>query len=180
MASSIEKYKINDKENEKEYICIDQYGNYYIFKDNGVMNYTVKLDTYTIDTEDFNNKYDNGSDQLKVGMNLEKIFQALNRKDYEYIYEKLDSTFKQNNFSTLNDFEQYAKENFYDINKIEYGKFQEKSGVYIYEILISDAQEIVSNDEEKNDEQISENKIQRNFVVKLEDNKDFIFAFNLS
>lgn len=180
LASSIEKYKINEMENEKEYICIDQYGNYYIFKDNGVMNYTVKFDTYTINTEEFNNKYDNGSEQLKVGMNLEKVFQALNRKDYDYIYEKLDSTFKQNNFKTLEDFEKFAKENFNDINKFEYGKFQEQSGVYIYEILISDAQEKVTDDKEENNEQTSEDKIQKNFVVKLEDNREFKFAFNIN
>ena len=180
LASSIEKYKINEMENEKEYICIDQYGNYYIFKDNGVMNYTVKFDTYTINTEEFNNKYDNGSEQLKVGMNLEKVFQALNRKDYDYIYGKLDSTFKQNNFKTLEDFEKFAKENFNDINKFEYGKFQEQSGVYIYEILISDAQEKVTDDKEENNEQTSEDKIQKNFVVKLEDNREFKFAFNIN
>lgn len=180
LASSIEKYKINEMENEKEYICIDQYGNYYIFKDNGVMNYTVKFDTYTINTEEFNNKYDNGSEQLKVGMNLEKVFQALNRKDYDYIYGKLDSTFKQNNFKTLEDFGKFAKENFNDINKFEYGKFQEQSGVYIYEILISDAQEKVTDDKEENNEQTSEDKIQKNFVVKLEDNREFKFAFNIN
>lgn len=180
LASSIEKYKINEMKNEKEYICIDQYGNYYIFKDNGVMNYTVKFDTYTINTEEFNNKYDNGSEQLKVGMNLEKVFQALNRKDYDYIYGKLDSTFKQNNFKTLEDFEKFAKENFNDINKFEYGKFQEQSGVYIYEILISDAQEKVTDDKEENNEQTSEDKIQKNFVVKLEDNREFKFAFNIN
>lgn len=39
------------------------------------MDYTVMLDTYTIDSDEFNNKYNNGSEQLKVGMNLEKIFQ---------------------------------------------------------------------------------------------------------
>ena len=144
------------------------------------MNYTVKFDTYTINTEEFNNKYDNGSEQLKVGMNLEKVFQALNRKDYDYIYGKLDSTFKQNNFKTLEDFEKFAKENFNDINKFEYGKFQEQSGVYIYEILISDAQEKVTDDKEENNEQTSEDKIQKNFVVKLEDNREFKFAFNIN
>ncbi len=171
----LKKYKsINDNQDYTEYICVDQYGNYYIFKDKGVMDYTVMLDTYTIDSDEFNNKYNNGSDQLKVGMNLEKIFQALNRKDYNYIYEKLDNNFKQNNFSTLTDFETYAKNTFFDINKIEYGEFEEKSGVYVYKISLSDATE--SSDEETANE---EKKVMKNFIVKLEDNNDFKMAFNV-
>ncbi len=165
----ITKYKLNKKDNYTEYICIDQYGNYYIFKDKGVMDYTVMLDTYTIDSDEFNNKYNNCSDQLKVGMNLEKIFQALNRKDYNYIYEKLDDNFKQNNFPTLTDFETYAKNTFFDINKIEYGEFEEKSGVYVYKISLSDATE--SANEEKN--------VTKNFIIKLEDNNNFKMAFNV-
>lgn len=170
----LNKYKEENNDNYTEYICIDQYGNYYIFKDKGVMDYTVMLDTYTIDSDEFNNKYNNGSEQLKVGMNLEKIFQALNRKDYNYIYEKLDNNFKQSNFSTLTDFETYAKNTFFDINKIEYGEFEEKSGVYVYKISLSDATE--SSDEETANE---EKKVMKNFIVKLEDNNDFKMAFNV-
>lgn len=174
LSSTIKKYKVIDNKDYTEYICIDQYGNYYIFKDKGVMDYTVMLDTYTIDSDEFNNKYNNGSDQLKVGMNLEKIFQALNRKDYNYIYEKLDDNFKQNNFPTLTDFETYAKNTFFDINKIEYGEFEEKSGVYVYKISLSDATEI--SDEESTNE---DNKVTKNFIIKLEDNNNFKMAFNV-
>ena len=165
----LNKYKEENNDNYTEYICIDQYGNYYIFKDKGVMDYTVMLDTYTIDSDEFNNKYNNGSEQLKVGMNLEKVFQALNRKDYNYIYEKLDDNFKQNNFPTLTDFETYAKNTFFDINKIEYGEFEEKSGVYVYKISLSDATESANE----------ENKVTKNFIIKLEDNNNFKMAFNV-
>ena len=102
-------------------------------------------------------------------MNLEKIFQALNRKDYNYIYEKLDNNFKQNNFSTLTDFETYAKNTFFDINKIEYGDFEEKSGVYVYKISLFDATESANE----------ENKVTKNFIIKLEDNNNFKMAFNV-
>lgn len=167
LASSIKKYKINEYDSYTEYICLDQYGNYYIFDETAVMQYTVQLDTYTIDSEEFLNKYNNGSDQLKVGMNLEKVFQALNRKDYEYIYEKLDNTFKANNFSTLEAFETYMKDNFFNINKIEYGKFENKSGVYVYEIKITDATEE------------SEDEIGKNFIIKLEEDTKFKMSFNV-
>ena len=171
----LKKYKsINDNLDYTEYICIDQYGNYYIFKDEGAMDYTVMLDTYTIDSDEFNNKYNNGSEQLKVGMNLEKVFQALNRKDYNYIYEKLDDNFKQNYFSTLEDFESYAKNIFFDINKIKYEDFEEKSGLYVYKIILSDANQ-GGEDEDTNEE----TKVIKNFIVKLEDNNSFKIAFNI-
>ena len=136
--SSIKKYNINVYSNYIEYVCIDGYGNYYIFQEEGVMDFTVKLDTYTIDTEEFKEKYNNSTQQQKVGMNLEKINQALNRKDYEYIYNKLDTTFKANNFATFEDFENYMKSTFFNINKIEYGDFNEQSGTYICETEITD------------------------------------------
>lgn len=166
ISSSIEKYQINEFDEYTEYICIDQYGNYYIFKETGVMNYTLQLDTYTIDSQEFIEKYNKGSEQLKVGMNLEKIFQALNRKDYEYIYKKLHNTFKTNNFPTLQSFEDYMEENFFDMNKIDYGKFEEKSGVYIYEVDITDATEI------------EENTIEKSFIVQLNEGTDFAISFN--
>ena len=178
LSSSIEKYKINDTGEYKEYICIDQYGNYYIFKDKGVMNYTVMLDTYTIDSDEFNDKYNNGSEQIQVGMNLEKIFQALNRKDYQYIYEKLDNNFKQNYFSTEDKFEEYAKSTFFDINKITYGTFEKQSGMYIYNINISDANEIIDDNED--DEEVETSNISKKFIIKLEDNKNFKLAFNVN
>lgn len=168
ITSSIEKYKVNYYDDYTQYICIDQYGNYYIFEEKGVMDYKLKLDTYTIDTEEFKDKYNNGSVQLKVGMNLEKIFQALNRKDYEYIYNKLDNTFKTNNFATLSDFENYIKNISFNINKIEYGAFEERSGIYVYNVKISDAQEQ------------NENIIEKNFIIKLEEDTDFIMSFNIN
>ena len=179
------KYREDNNDDCTEYICIDQYGNYYIFKDNGVMNYTVQLDTYTIDSNEFNNKYNNGSEQIKVGMNLEKVFQALNRKDYQYIYEKLDNNFKQNYFSTEDKFENYAKNTFFDVNKITYGSFEKQSGMYIYNITLSDANEIaneVANDDEENEENevTQTNNISKKFIVKLEDDKNFKLAFNVN
>ena len=168
---SLQKYKeVNLNDDNTEYICIDQYGNYYIFKEMGVMNYTVQLDTYTIDSQEFIDKYNNSNEQVKVGMNLEKIFQALNRKDYEFIYNKLDSSFKQNNFPTLEDFENYATSTFFSQNKIENGNFKKQAGVYVYNVILS------STDENTTDN----NSIEKDFIVKLEEGTDFKFSFNVN
>ena len=180
LSSSITKYKIVEKDDYIEYICIDQYGNYYIFKDKGVMDYTVMLDTYTIDSEEFTNKYNEGSEKLKVGMNLEKIFQALNRKDYTYIYGKLDDNFKQNYFPTIEDFESYMKNTFFEMNKATYGEFEEKSGVYVYKVELSDATQSNQEDDENDEETSKENSVIKSFIVKLEDNNDYKLAFNVN
>lgn len=163
----IKKHQENQYDNYTEYTCIDQYGNYYIFKEKGVMDFTVKLDTYTIDTEEFIEKYNNSSNAQKTQMNLEKIFQALNRHDYEYIYNKLDNTFKSNNFPALPDFENYMKNTFYNANKVEYGDFNEQSDTYIYETKITD------NSEE------NENILEKIFMMKLGEGTDFTISFNV-
>lgn len=170
-ASSIKKYKINEYDDYTEYICVDQYGNYYIFDETAVMKYTVRLDTYTIDSDEFLNKYNNGSEQLKVGMNLEKVFQALNRKDYQYIYEKLYPEFRENNFPTLNNFKEYMQNEFFEINKITYGEFESKSNIDIYDVYITDARE----DEEEADTK----KVEKSFILKLGEGTDFEMSFNI-
>ncbi len=162
----IDKYKVEQYDDYILYIVVDIYNNYYIFKETAIMQFDLMLDTYTIDSEEFLKKYNNGSEQLKVGMNLEKIFQALNRKDYEYIYSKLHEQFKENNFPTLQSFEKYMQENFFDMNKITYGKFEEKSGAYVYEIEITDATET------------EENTIEKSFIIQLGEGTDFVMSFN--
>ena len=199
--ANIQKYLKNYYDNYTEYVCIDQYGDYYIFKEKTLIDFTVQLDTYTIDIEDFLTKYNEGSDQLKMGMNLEKIRQALNRHDYEYVYSKLDSTFKQNNFATLADFETYIKNNLFDISKFEYEDYEDRSGIGIYKVNILDATyeaedntDVNETDEDEEDvdydeeevvedeaEDINENipTIQKNFIMKLREGTDFVFSFNI-
>ena len=58
----ISKYQVTEEDNQKEYICIDDYGNYYIFIQNNMSNYELQLDTYTIESKSFLNKYTNGDD----------------------------------------------------------------------------------------------------------------------
>ena len=69
----VNKYKKSKSDDSTQYICIDQNGNYYIFKEVSVMNYTVILDTYTLDLPEFIEKYDSGTDEEKVKLNINKI-----------------------------------------------------------------------------------------------------------
>ena len=88
------------KDNFTNYICKDQYGNYYIFKQTNIGEYTVMLDTYTIQQEKFKKEYEVATNSEKVGMNISKWFQMLNAKDYHSAYSVLSTSFKNKNFMT--------------------------------------------------------------------------------
>ena len=54
--SNAEKYSINENDNYKEYVCLDDSGNYYVFRIDNQLNYEVMLDTYTVDLLKFTEK----------------------------------------------------------------------------------------------------------------------------
>ena len=64
ISRNIVKYDINKKDGYNEYILIDQENKYYIFKENAVMDYTLILDTYTIDLPQFTEKYNKSNDKI--------------------------------------------------------------------------------------------------------------------
>lgn len=165
--SSIESFTVSNWSDGKQYIVTDKNGKYYIFRENVVMDYTVILDTYTIDLPQFIEKYNSSSDAEKVLLNIQKIFSAINDEDYNYVYNKLDTTFKQNNFPTLDSFETYIKQNFYENNSIGYSNYKTSGDLHIYEISITD------KDNEANP------TVTKNFIMQLKDGTDFVMSFNV-
>lgn len=163
----IVKYQKTVTDNYIQYVCIDNNGNYYIFKENSVMNCTLILDTYTIDLPEFIQKYNNVEENEKILLNIQKIFEAINSGDYQYVYGKLDSTFKSKYFTTLEQFEKYIKENWYSYNKISYEKYQKNGDIYLYNIQITDG------------ENTKVEKINKKIVMKLLEGTDFVMSFNV-
>ena len=129
------------------------------------MNFTVILDTYTIDLPEFTEKYTKASDEEKVLLNIQKCFTAINDKDYRYVYNKLDNTFKANNFKTLADFEKYINANFFEKNKKSASNARKQSEVYLYDIKISNIDGTSS--------------ITKTFVMQLKENTDFVMSFGV-
>ena len=166
-ASSIENYRIDKNSDYTEYICIDQNGNYYIFKETAIMQYTVEFDTYTIQSQETINRYNNAENYEKGAMNINKVFQAINTKDFSYIYTKLDETFKNNNFINVDSLEQYLTNNLYDINIVEYNDYEEAgNGIFIYNIEVKPSED-------------SEESKEMTIVIKLEDETNFVMSFNI-
>ena len=164
----MKKYQINNFDDYTQYVLVDQYGKYYIFNETAVMDYTVILDTYTIDLPQFTEKYNSSTDAEKVLSNIQKIFSAINDGDYRYVYNKLDSTFKQNNFPSEADFENYIKQNFYENNSISYSNYKTSGDLHIYEISIKD----------KNNE--TNPTKTKNFIMQLKEGTDFVMSFNVN
>ena len=157
----------NDGENTK-YVLMDMYENTYEFYEKSVMNYKVKLDTYTIPTDKFKETYNTAEDYKKVQMNIDKFFQMINRQDYKTAYNCLAQSYKNNYFSTRDDFEKFVKNNFYTYNKVSYEKYEQKGNkLYIFSIKLED---ITGENAEKKEIKI---------VMQLDDDLNFEMSFGM-
>lgn len=163
---ALQEYSVKIIDNGTQYICIDQNNHYYIFQETVPMQYTVMLDTYTIDLPEFITKYEKATSEEKVLMNIQKFFMAIDNSDYRYAYSKLDETFRANNFATLQEFEQYCKTIFFENNKLAASGAQKQNDVYLYTITISDRSG--SNAE----------NIRKTFVMQLKQGTDFVMSFS--
>lgn len=136
----LSKYGIENYNGNTSYVVIDSYDNYYVFQINSTMKYTVILDSYTVDTEKYLDEYKEADDQEKVEMNINKVIDAINNDDYQYVYEKLDENFSKNNFSNLSDFEIKMKNNFFKKNDVEFDEYDEtEKGTHEYSLIITDS-----------------------------------------
>lgn len=126
-----DKYKVKSYQNYTDYICSDKYDNIYIFRQQGgIMRYSAFLDNYTI-MPDEDKEYYNKLDKFdKAKYNLTKFIRMVNTKDYNAIYNVLDTTFRTNNFSTADKFKSYLKSNMYDCNTIEIKDYDDKTYEY--------------------------------------------------
>ena len=163
----LERYSKTSEDGYTKYICQDTYNNYYIFKVTELMQYSLILDTYTIEIPEFTEKYETSNAQEKVILNINKFMQGVNDKDYKYAYSLLADSFKETNFNTQKDFENYIKTNFFEKNDFKYEKFGDEANTYYtYQIKITD------RNKNRNEE------ITKTFIILLEEGLDFKLSFN--
>ena len=163
----IASYQKSEHEGYTQYTCADQNNNYYIFYITDIMNYTLILDTYTIDLPEFVEEYNSADDARKVQLNISKVFEAINDGDYRYVYNKLDETFRNNTYGSLENFRVYMEENFYEENDIEYLEFSEEGDTYIYRTRIKNAAEGQSEGKEMT------------VIMKLLEGTNFVMSFSI-
>lgn len=156
----LSEYKKTKYDNYTQYVCLTTNNKYYIINELSLIKYNFILDTYTIDLPEFLEKYQNSDDKNKVALNIEKIKDAINDFDFQYVYNKLDSVFKKNNYPDYNKFVEYLKTNLYEKNTFEYKNIEKQGDVFVATIVVNNSKKL-------------------EIIMQLSDNTDFYISFNI-
>lgn len=160
--------EVEQSDGKNIYTVKDQYGKIYIFKESAVMEYTVQLDDYTIESKEYIEKYEKAKNQDKGIMNINRFFEMLNMNDYNSAYSVLDGDFKANYFKKQADFENYIKQYMFKYNNVKYKSYSDKMGnLLIYQITLTDL--TLESDKEVN----------CNIIMKLLDENKFVLSFEI-
>lgn len=173
----ITQYMSNDENGVKQNIAKDKYGKIYIFEGKNLMDLSIQLDTYTIETSSFKEQYEEGNEEVKVQMNINKFILMINNQDYETAYNLLDESFRNNYFKTLEDFELYVRNKAYKYNDFEIKSFNVNGNVYVCEANLWDLTGGAYVDESKGTS--SGYIYEWKFFVQLGENKDFKISFEV-
>lgn len=125
----------------------DQYSNIYTIYENNIMDFTIRLDNYTILEDEILEKYNSSTNLNKINMQLARIIESINNKDYEFTYKRINEEFKKQNFANINEFENFIKNNFFDKNEINNISYTEENEIYILSCTIKNSN---NSDETKN------------------------------
>ena len=145
-----------------KYTCIDKNDNYYIFKENGVMNFSVLLDEYTVLNA---LEYSKKTNEEKAEYNVQRFINFINFKNYDGAYNLLNEQFRNNNFATIEQFREYFENNFFARNKIDNITVETIDDLYTVSVDITDL------------DYNSDNKVSKTFIIKLQD-KTCELSFN--
>ncbi len=162
-----QQYLSNSYQDYTEYVCKDEYSNLYVFREYGILNYEILLDSYTIISDNFKETYDSSNEEYKVAMNIDKWIQMLNNRDYTNAYNVLDETFRNNNWGSEEAFEQYMRENFPLHYDVEYTTYSSEGSTYVRQINLTD----ITGE--------TEGTISLNIIMQLKDNYEFVMSFSL-
>lgn len=164
---NVQRYNVEKYEDYYQYIGRDQNDKFYIFNVDENMKFKILLDNYTVDLPQFLKEYNAASEVEKIGYNIQKCIEAINDKDYSYLYGKLDNTFKSNNYQTLSYFEEYLKNNLYSNNIVEEDiQTSQEGNIHVYNIKVVNKE----NTAEKRDVEI---------IMKLGEGTNFTMSFNI-
>ena len=161
----IERYSVSEVDGYREFVTLDQFGNIYLFRASGIMEFTVKIDTHTLIIRQFLNAFDSASEQGRALLNLQRITEALNHGDFRFAYNKLSPAFRDANFPTLDSFETYVRNVLPRRFTVEHGRSTREGDVHSQVIRFVDRN--------------SENVIEKTFLVLLQQGTDFVYSFNI-
>ena len=131
-------YSVKGEENKKIYTVVDQDGRVYIFKQKSIMNFTVQMDDYTLETDEYKEKYMNSTVVDKIKLNVNKFIEMISNYDYDEAYSLLDETYKKNNFKTEKSYEKFIEQHFYNSNAYSIEKIETDAQDYIITINVAE------------------------------------------
>ena len=163
---STKKYLKNSYDNYNQFVCLDADENYYIFNQNkdDSTDFSIILDTYTVDIPQFVEKYNNVKKEEKVALNMNRFISAINDKNYTYAYSVLAESFKKNKFSNEEDFIQCINNQLYEKNEIKSINCEKKDEYYVATMIIESSEK-----EEK----------EFKAIVKLDEGTKFEMSFEI-
>lgn len=164
---TLSKYKITKYDQYIEYMGISNRENHYIFYATSLMEYTLRLDNYTIITS--KDIYNGVLPTVQARYCIDRIMEAINDKNYRFVYEKLNPIQKNNYYSNINELENFIENNFYKKTSYEIDEdyLIISSDVYQYNIKITDATKSTFS--------------YRNLImtVNLKENEDFVISIQM-
>ncbi len=167
---SMKSYTVENSNGFKKYLCQDAYGNYYLFKCDGVFKYTVILDTYTVEDSIIDVQYNEAKDAQKAQLSFNRFLECINNQDYESAYKFLNDEYKAKNFKSVEEFKNYVKSNWPLFVGYTGQDLKKENENYVFSGFLYDR-----NDEGSFNALI----VQQTFILKLGSNvRDFQISFN--
>ena len=165
----LSQYSAEVKDDYVEYILVDNYNNSYTVRAEGVWNYKILLDNYTIKVDTYEEQYSKLQNEEKVQANVYIFLQMINTKDYSHAYELLDQTFRNNNFDTLDKFKEYVNANFfsYNLNTTSDVDIDNEGSTYIYETTL------------RNNAGSAAQRKHLTVIMQLKEGTDFVMSFSI-
>ncbi len=106
------------------------------------MDYTIEFDSYLVMTQQGQEVYENLLPQSQAKYCVNRVIEAINNKDYSFVYSRLNPVLKNNYYKTEDDFIKFINNNFYNMNSYEIEKdyLKVSSNIYQFDIKIYDSQ----------------------------------------
>ena len=163
------KYLTNNTDKGVQYVIQDQYERIYIFDIKSTMDFTIKLDTYTLEEEKFTSTYEQADGSQRVQMNLGLFFDMINRHDYKTSYNCLADEFKKNKFKSETDFENTITKDLYKFNKYKIKEIN-NVGANTYACKLDIFDSTINNDD----------GIEMTIIMKLQQGTDFVMSYSMN
>lgn len=141
----VEKYQVNDFDEEDyiQFMGISNQNRHYIFHAKNIMEYKLLLDNYTTEIPQYTKIYKASFPTVQAKYCIDRVRKAINDKNYEFIYDKLDEGQKSDEFcefTVYNDFVDYIKRAFFEQNTFEFEDYMILSeNVYQYLVKVTDS-----------------------------------------